>query len=157
MTKREHDVITPGVLAAHARELAMTFGIHVRIDATLAPDDAGAGTLRSALPKAERRRCVKYKPITDETSYAVAMHELGHCLAPDGMLDYEHRLFRMTLADARLQVHEEEAAWAWAQYYALQWTPLMNAVKEQALDTYRQLLRHFELGHRLRRKGLNKR
>ncbi len=158
MLKNEHVLYTAQQLACHARDIGRTFNVHTRVDGSLAPDDAGAGHLRDAATGQKlSRRCVKHRPITDETSYAVAMHEYGHCLAPDGTLVFERRLFRMSVADARLQYHEEEAAWAWAEYYAIQWTPIMEVVKAQALATYKQKLTMFEREFKPRRKGINKR
>jgi len=70
-------------------------------------------------------------PITDETTYVVALHELGHVVAPLGAIGGNDNLTR----------EAEDAAWAWARHYALEWTPLMEHVATWARQTYDAPLR----------------
>jgi hypothetical protein len=86
---------------------------------------------------------VHARPIDDETSYAIVMHEIGHHLAPNGkcLLPQPkagcHPREIFTWAAAKLVA--EEAAWDWARYYIEQvfiWTAGMEAVKQYGFETY---------------------
>lgn len=70
-------------------------------------------------------------PIVCEVGYAVAMHELGHCLAPHAGGDPA-----VGFAECRLQ---EELAWIWAETHAKIWTPTMEHVKQVCLATYTEV------------------
>lgn len=91
---------------------------------------------------------IKIAPVTGETTYAVALHELGHCLSPMGMLRSEmskdmRSMNRLTTKrDVALQLEEERAAWDWAEHYALEWTPAMQAVKKMCLGAYERRAWH---------------
>jgi hypothetical protein len=110
-------------LRTHAHELARAFHVRLCESTQIKPDEAFA--LGSGL------RLVVVSPIIDETTYAVALHELGHLVSPMGMLrahvDGNH---------ARLSRDEEDAAWTWAEHVALLWTPPMAAVRAWAEGTY---------------------
>jgi hypothetical protein len=113
----------PAVLQQHARELARAFGVRLLETPDIKPDDAFArADLRVAV-------CV---PIIDETTYAVALHEIGHLVSPTGAL----RAAGVPGAAANLKRDEEDAAWQWARHYALIWTPLMDSVARWAESTY---------------------
>ena len=109
-------------LQAHARQLSTAFDVRLIEAAALKPEEAlSLSHLRVAL-------C---HPIIDETTYAVALHEMGHLAAPCGVLR------SVVNGDiSRLMRDEEEAAWAWARHYALVWTPAMEAVATWAEGTY---------------------
>jgi len=115
-------VPSAGELQAHARELAAAFNVRLIESAQLQPDEAlGISGLRVAL-------CAV---ITDETTYAVALHEIGHLASPTGVV--------RGLVDGQrgnLLRIEEDAAWAWARHYALVWTPLMDRIARWAEGTY---------------------
>ena len=117
-------------LRAHALQLAKAFDVRLIQSAQLKPDEAlGITGLRVALCTA----------IVDETTYAVALHEIGHLAAPTG--------FVRGVCDgprANLLRIEEDAAWTWARHYALVWTPPMQAVALWAEGTYRQADRSAE-------------
>jgi hypothetical protein len=110
-------------LRDHARAIATAFHI-LMVEMDRDPDDAVAilGYV------------VVTRFITDDTSYAVAMHELGHCLAPGG--HYAMDINRLT---PRVSLDQEEAAWDWAYRNALDWTPAMEQVRTWALSTYREV------------------
>lgn len=81
--------------------------------------------------KNEDIHAVFISPILDETTYAVAMHEFGHCLHPLGTTrtkdekEYD-----------RMQLLRERSAWEWAMHYALDWTPSMEHVRILAFKSY---------------------
>jgi hypothetical protein len=113
---------TAAALQAHAHALAVAFDVRLIEAAVLKPEEAlGLGHIRVAL----------VSTITDETTYAVALHELGHLASPTGMVR------GVTTGDlTNLLMVEEEAAWQWARHYALEWTPVMERLAAWALSTY---------------------
>jgi hypothetical protein len=116
--------VTPTALdlQAHARQLAAAFDVRLIEAPVLKPEEALClSHLRVAL-------C---HPIIDETTYAVALHEMGHLASPTGVL-------RSAVNGdiGRLMRDEEDAAWTWARHYALIWTPAMQAVATWAEGTY---------------------
>lgn len=137
-------VPSPAALAAHVRDLAAAFGVRLLVDPTLAPDAAGAGMNRLT-----GEDFVLIPAVTEETSYAVALHELGHRVAPTGNLHAERSpAMRLTgqpacTRDMRLQLDTETAAWDWAKHHALAWTPLMARVRAMTFRTYLQKARAY--------------
>jgi hypothetical protein len=115
-------ILTVPILAQHARDLALAFDIRLMTDARIKPDEA------LAIP---RRRIVLASTIIDDTTYAVVLHEMGHLIAALGSLRTQD-----TSANRNLMCDEEDAAWQWAEHYALDWTPAMQAVKDYARGTY---------------------
>ena len=114
----------------HARELAAAFKVALCI-MDIPPENAGA----NVKPHGEYLGTVKCGRIIDDTTYAVALHEMGHVVAPCGGLPEERR--RVTgAASLRVKLIEERAAWDWAMHYACDWTPAMEQVKQWALSTY---------------------
>ncbi|MBE3072755.1 MAG: hypothetical protein IMZ67_07240 [Acidobacteria bacterium] len=136
-------VKTPMVLAAHVHGVAAAFGVTLVEDPALAPEQAGAIPRPGMVPAGVGPEgVVVARPVTDETSYAVVLHELGHVIAPSGQLGLELECRRRggtptTARDWALLVVEEEAAWEWAKHDALDWTPAMESVCQYALSTYR--------------------
>lgn len=133
MTMNEHPAAEHARrLRYHVHELAIAFGIVLR-----EVEIVGFGVAASRLGH------VTVGPVTDEVSYAIALHELGHCLHP---LGHVHRLegtldFRTTgqvssLRDVRLRLVAERAAWEWARQYATEWTEVMAFVERESLATY---------------------
>jgi antitoxin component HigA of HigAB toxin-antitoxin module len=108
-------------LQRHVYELAAAFDVRVLELVEAAPETAAASP---------QLRAIRIGLIHDETTYAVALHELGHLCSPTGDLSSQ-RGDRYALS-----LTEEEAAWAWARHYALDWTESMEAVKTWALSTY---------------------
>jgi len=112
----------PAALQAHAHELAAAFRVRLIEAAALRPEEAlGIAHIRVAL-------C---SPIVDDTTYAVALHEIGHLAAPLGLVRTVATGDRGNLIRI-----EEDAAWTWARHYALAWTPAMDAVARWAEGTY---------------------
>jgi len=112
---------TPLDLQRHAYELAAGFDVLLIENPNLKPEEA------FGVPP---ERAVVCAPIVDETTYAVALHEIGHVASPTGFV-------RDPKAPTLSALHlEEDSAWEWAQHYALDWTPAMEAVKSWARATY---------------------
>jgi len=81
------DHLTPEVMTQHVHDLGKAFKVKVTIGEKLAPDQARAGYRE--LVKQNRhtgekfrviQKAVQFPPITCEEQYAVALHELGHCV-----------------------------------------------------------------------------
>lgn len=133
--------------AQHIAQLGAAFGVFVQVK-SMAPDGAGAGSALVGImtpdgpTDVQRVKAIVIAPVIDETTYAVALHELGHCLHPLGMLDAEgSKTWRMThepssLRDIKLQLVSERAAWEWAHHYALEWTDAMAFVERFSIGSY---------------------
>ena len=123
-------IIDAARYGAHAREVAHAFQVRLIEDAALPPHGAVSFPVG---------RIVVCAPIIDDTTYAVALHEIGHVVAPRGSLSGSCRPegFRHEL---RLTVVEEDAAWTWAHHYALEWTPLMDHVERWGRASYHEAL-----------------
>lgn len=156
MTQNMHESAERAIrYAKHVTELAAAFGVRLIVLRDAAPHEAAAGTIVKKgrqVHHSKRERCVSITPVIDETTYAVALHELGHCLHPAGMVNQTHGSVTMrktnqiaTLSDMRLQLLEEESAWEWAHHYALEWTEVMSQVERLALSTYRRKARQLGL------------
>lgn len=114
--------------AQHVLDLAAAFKVTVHISPNLRPEQAGANP---------RIRAIAISPIVDETTYAVALHEMGHLVNPLGCRSLENRdLPAVTV------LSEEHAAWEWAQHVALEWTGPMEAVRVWAVGTYERRVQH---------------
>jgi hypothetical protein len=114
--------LTTTLLQDHACDLAVAFDIRLILDKRLRPEEA------LALP---HLRVVIATTITEETTYAVVLHEFGHLVAALGAVRTPR-----DPRNANLMRVEEDAAWAWARHYALDWTPTMEAVATYARSTY---------------------
>jgi hypothetical protein len=124
----------------HIHALAQAFDVHV-VETSIAPHEAFAGSGRVFHPHpatadpAERiivgcERLIVVGRIHEETTYLVALHELGHHLAALGKLHGQRG------DPANLRRIEEDAAWEWAKHYALEWTPVMAQVATLARASY---------------------
>ena len=113
------DSHSPVALRDHAHALAKAFG------ATLLEGSELKERPEAAFAELTTRTVVVAR-ITDESTYAIALHELGHVAAPWGGLH----------GSTNLQREAEDAAWAWAKHYALVWTPLMEQVATWARSSY---------------------
>lgn len=120
-------LVDTSTLVRHARELAAAFEILLIEVVGLPPEDAAANTTERAVVAA---------PIIDETTYAVVLHEIGHILAPLGSLAHQRQRATSIEQAHRLRLEAEDAAWAWAKHYALDWTPAMDALRVWAYGTY---------------------
>lgn len=126
--------MTADAMLQHVLQLAKAFDIDVILDPRLPHDAAGAGEH----PKT-KRRFIMIAGVTDETTYAVALHELGHCVSPTGIIrTQKERDKEFTLRTIKLRIEEEIAAWQWAKRNALEWTPVMIRVRTMTFGTYRR-------------------
>lgn len=162
-------------LARHVGELADRFNIKLDVR-DMDPRLAGAGYVvvqcvgcgqRNALKRPGIVRCGRCKtplgrhniihlvmiaPVTCEATYAVALHEIGHCLHPAGRARESQgsRTTRLTgdiatLDDMRFQLLEERSAWEWARANTLVWSDVMQRVQDAALESYERYARKLGL------------
>lgn len=126
-------------LDRHAHDLADAFDILLLLDEkyplgygraaiVILREDEIPEDLRLLVAPDTIVKIVAAPPITDETSYAAVLHEMGHHCSPTG--------FDKTLGT----MLREESAWEWAEYYALHWSVAMAHLKEIALGTYRRAI-----------------
>lgn len=160
MTINQHESVERFArYAKHISDLAAAFHVRLIVERRARPERAAAGTIivrgQEDVHHSQRERCISIAPVIDETTYAVALHELGHCLHPMGMVSLTHGSLTMrktkqcsTLADVRLELEEERAAWEWAHQYALEWTPSMTAVERLSYNTYAASARRLGLKER---------
>jgi len=143
MTANKHESIDRNArYAQHVTELAAAFKVRLIVWASLKPHQALASwNGLTGNPVA------LIAPVIDETTYAVALHEMGHNLHPTGRL-YSEMSPEMratgkiaTLRDVRLKLLAEESAWEWAHHVALEWTDVMCLVERLSLDSYRAMAR----------------
>jgi len=114
---------------AHIEKLADKHGVAVLMDPSLPPEGGIAfGELRA----------IAVSPVMDETTYMVAMHELGHVLAPGGHGIVDANLSPIKKVAARMD--QEDAAWAWARANALEWTDLMEHWAQYSREAYRAMV-----------------
>jgi hypothetical protein len=140
------DNLSPQVqkLALHVEDLARAFDVDLLLTPVLRRERAAA--IRHPWSK---RRAVLAHPVTDETSYAVVLHEMGHhCavlghLRADLMIKTPGRFAprEEVMRYLRVMLEEERAAWDWARHYALYWTPAMMQVESIAYDSYESPLK----------------
>lgn len=120
----------------HAHALARAFRVILREEHGRNPSDAGAG-IHAFLGK-----FAVCAPIIDETTYIVALHELGHLIDPMGhLLEQKSKRFQQhhvycDARDVRLTIDEEVAAWSWAKRHAIEWTPAMASVRRMTFGSY---------------------
>lgn len=145
----------PWQLADHARSLARAFDVRLIEDSGL-PVEASHCVPVERLPEQQRvqilgtpmwKGVVIVRHVTDERTYAICLHEIGHCVAALGSLIHERSAAKGVVQDATLKMMQEEAAYEWAQHYALVWTPTMEAAKQHGLDSYRELQRRAAVAH----------
>lgn len=135
---------TPTELSQHVHDLAQAFHVRVFVRTDMQPHEAAAAET------IDDRRVIVVSPIIDDSTYAVALHELGHCLSPNGMLppgefsrQYQHSKTPACVRDVRLCIEEERAAWEWAHRYAFYWTDLMAFVERLSRSNYTKYARRF--------------
>lgn len=129
--------------ARHIIELATAFSIRIVLIEKAVNSGAGFAPADWHLPLDDQRKLIAIAPVTSEATYAIALHELGHLLAPLGQVTMSQASLQMRLThkpttrrDVKLQLQEEDAAWEWAQHYALEWTPRMEAIHRNSFDHY---------------------
>lgn len=135
--------------ARHISELCAAFNIKLIVKIGMPPEYAATGYMPLT-----GKAAIMIAPVKDETTYAVALHELGHRLHPIGCLKFEmSEQMQMTnryssVRDIRLTLESERAAWEWAMDNCLgrDWTPVMDIVRVMALRSYERDAKKI-LGH----------
>ncbi len=135
--------LTTTNLAGHVVQLAAAFSIYIHLIEEAVDAVAGHVPIDSHLPLDDQRKIILIAPVTGEITYAIALHEMGHLLAPFGQVTLSQASVQMRLtsepttrSDVRLQLQEEEAAWEWARHYALDWTTRMSDIQRRSFDRY---------------------
>lgn len=135
--------------AEHIQQLATAFKVAMIQNPNMPSDDARAVLVESmglSVP------VIIIAPVQDERTYAIGLHELGHLLAPCGMLSYTEgsQTYRLSkgvqfgcIRDVKLIIESELAAWEWAHSFALTWTPAMTNVEVIALSSYHELAKRY--------------
>ena len=111
--------------------------MQAHVDALLKANPEVSAYFKSSVEVAHARRSsrrVHCAPITDEVSYVVFLHEMGHLLSPN-----QHDLncfvnIEWPLPDK--MVENELDAWRWAKEKAIQWTVSMEARRFISLFSY---------------------
>lgn len=105
MTKEE--------MAAHIDALAAELGVEV--------DDGYAGGKGGVAFSREKR--IRIRPVKSAITYAIALHELGHCAVG-----------KISPKVGRLS--EEGAAWKWAMDNSREWTETMDRKARKSVTSY---------------------
>lgn len=132
---RKQIVTDPARLAAHVRALAVAHDVML-VEEALMPLDQATAVCGLQL--------VLTSPVVDDTSYAKALHEMGHLLAPLGNLGREVKRAATNQRAMALTLESELAAWEWAEHNALDWTTGMEQVKLWSLSTYTERQKHYD-------------
>lgn len=123
--------MTSAEMTAHVEALAKAAKVHISWQPNLKPDEA------SGTPE---KRLIEVAPITDDVSYLIVLHELGHYGSGATTLSAGDNkdLFARALGfgNSPRLVAEERAATAWAKAQAKVWTPAMERAAAEALQTY---------------------
>lgn len=133
MTMNEHPATTRARrFYDHVLALGDAFGVTVH-----EAKEVGTGFAMA------QKNIVVIAAVTDDVSYAIALHELGHCLHPlghvhrlEGSLDFRRTGQPSTLRDVSLKLVAERAAWEWARQFALEWNEQMDFIERHALASY---------------------
>ncbi len=87
---------------------------------------------------APKDRVVVMVPIVDDVTYGIALHEMGHIVAPGG--HSTEPVDREAVPGMEQLLGQEDAAWRWAIETALVWSAEMEAMHIWARETYRRKL-----------------
>lgn len=144
-------------LADHIDTLAKELGATLHYDVEMGHGSADPKTLE-----------VHVAPITDEQTYSVALHELGH-IADRGPYLAEYNAIAVDVSKAlshailttgelppdrdaqvfqnrlkKMKLKSEIRAWRWARARALAWTPGMDRPVQYGLASYAQQMNRFD-------------
>lgn len=114
---------------AHLKTLAQEHKIQVTEGIGMDPRHSAAN------PKL---RAVLIPEITSDVAYALALHEMGHIVAPEGHIG-THGPCPKCCQDPMYMydlLKEEFAAWAWARSQALEWTTGMEQAEKIGIQSY---------------------
>jgi hypothetical protein len=131
---------SPMQLERHVRALASAFNVLIQFDPEM--DAVMSDIVRYSNAKTNRvvASIIRCRPVEDDTTYAIAMHELGHACDPMGYAPDDVREENMSKSRrANLELDCERAAWRWARHYALTWNHSMDLVMYASLSHYKNL------------------
>ncbi len=126
-------------LHRHIEQLAAAFGVAVCWNRAQSVAASAAMTID---------RVLYLHPVEDHFCYAVALHELGHCVEPFGNFPEARREAIKTqdlVRFARVCHEAEDIAWAWAHHYALEWTASMTLAEDFGKSSYAEAVANPEL------------
>ena len=125
----------------HLRDLVLTHGIAIRICRADRTQWAARSTRRGGLRTGKIGAIGLHQfPVTSDTAYAVALHEIGHLVSSGqaGTLGSDALAWQLGQA-ARLSdryLRDELDAWFWAREHALCWTRAMAKQVQRSLRSY---------------------
>jgi hypothetical protein len=120
------------VLLQHLLDLGRAFDVRIIQISDMDVNQSIARRLVALDTQAVVARSILVPIVTDDRVYCAAMHELGHNLAPNGVIRTDPKD-----EDSGKKLVEEEAAWEWARHYAICWTPAMEQLATDSLASYR--------------------
>ena len=152
---------TPAVFEKHCKDLAQAFDVNLIIEPTLDERNSHSGIifrkywkqyfetypwLVSVRPRIRIDGMnVFVSEINCDRRYAVALHELGHAIAPGGCVrpfleDLEvhsrEEANRRLMAFKEISLDEETIAWQWAKKMALTWTYGMQQAFTEGMTSH---------------------
>lgn len=121
-TRAKKSVMTQPEMLAHVKEMASKNNILLRLEA---PNLKTCKAYRNARPPR-----IITRPITSQHTYAIALHELGHCLSPESK----------AAGDEGKTLLCEAEAWAWAIKTArVEFDNKTKTMLGKALSSYKNL------------------
>lgn len=136
-------MLTPRQMAIHLAGLARQHDIALNVVKGMPPERARAERFQLAPMPWAVMRLVTIAPVGDETTYAVALHEMGHVVARHGMSGVGVDNPCRSIDDVKKKILAEQAAWDWAQANALEWTVAMEQNKQISLHNYEEWALNF--------------
>jgi hypothetical protein len=121
----------------HVQQIARENNIRVVIVKGLSDYDIhGEDSDDNSLP-----RTLVTSPITSDRIYAIALHELGHFIDPNGELTKGWMVYRSLFGPDPSEIadmlKEEQASWDWGKTHsAFGWTADMEAVYREGYSSY---------------------
>ena len=119
--------------SSHLRDLnehAIELATRLRIQVT-ARQFAGGGCAHHGT------RAIECPPVTNESSYAVFLHEVGHLESPQGdSRQYRHSVSDVAGRPGLIAIGGECGAWRWAMRAAKMWTREMHGAMSDAMRFY---------------------
>ncbi len=125
----------------HLGDLVLTHGIAIRICRADRTQWAARSTRRGGLRTGKIGAIGLHQfPVTSDTAYAVALHEIGHLVSSGqaGTLGSDALAWQLGQAE-RLSdryLRDELDAWFWAREHALCWTRAMAKQAQRSLRSY---------------------
>jgi hypothetical protein len=122
-------------LVEHLAALALQHNITLDVIAGMKPERALARAGINPFTRQTVGRRIQIAPVTEESTYVVALHEMGHLVAPNGMSGTSVGMAR-SVRDIQSILRAEQAAWDWAKENAIEWSVAMEQNKQMSLGAY---------------------